>query len=170
MSRPMNALLKREVKRVAFVSTRISGTDGVSLEIAKWADVIERMGVECYYITGLSDRPPDKTVLIEEAHFDHPDILDMTRRAFGVEVRSPRLTNDIMQMANKIRDELDRAIRQLDIDVLIAENALTIPMNLPLGVALVNEIQERVIGCVAHHHDFFWERDRFLINAVDDII
>ena len=170
MSRPMNTQLKRELKRVAFVSTRISGTDGVSLEIAKWADVIERMGVECYYITGLSDRPPEQTVLIEEAHFDHPEILDMTRRAFGVEVRSPRLTTDIMQMADKIRDELDQAIRQLDIDVLIAENALTIPMNLPLGVALVNEIQERVIGCVAHHHDFFWERDRFLINAVDDII
>lgn len=170
MSRPMNTQLKRELKRVAFVSTRISGTDGVSLEIAKWADVIERMGVECYYITGLSDRPPEKTVLIEEAHFDHPDILDMTRRAFGVEVRSPRLTKDIIQMSDKIRNELDRAIRDLDIDVLIAENALTIPMNLPLGVALVNEIQERVIGCVAHHHDFFWERDRFLINAVDDII
>jgi len=170
MDRPVNALLKREVKRVAFVSTRISGTDGVSLEIAKWADVIERMGVECYYITGLSDRPADRTVLIEEAHFNHPAILDMSRRAFDVEVRSPALTNDIMQMASKIRDELDRALRQLDIDVMIAENALTIPMNLALGVALVHEIQERGIACVAHHHDFFWERDRFLINAVDDII
>ena len=29
--------------RIGFVSTRIAGTDGVSLEIAKWAHVIERM-------------------------------------------------------------------------------------------------------------------------------
>ena len=39
-------------RRVAFVSTRIAGTDGVSLEIAKWAHVLERAGVECYYIAG----------------------------------------------------------------------------------------------------------------------
>ena len=43
--------------RVAFVSTRIAGTDGVSLEIAKWADVLERWGVECYYFAGEVDRP-----------------------------------------------------------------------------------------------------------------
>ena len=33
-------------KRIAFVSTRIAGTDGVSLEIAKWAQVIERVGLD----------------------------------------------------------------------------------------------------------------------------
>ncbi len=166
----MKSALGREVKRAAFVSTRISGTDGVSLEIAKWADVIERTEIECYYITGLSDRPPERTFLIEEAHFNHPEILEISRRAFEVEVRSPELTNDIMRLARSIRDKLDEAIRQFEIDVLIAENALTIPMNLPLGIALVQVIQERAIPCVAHHHDFSWERERFLINAVDDII
>jgi glycosyltransferase involved in cell wall biosynthesis len=166
----MKSALGREVKRAAFVSTRIAGTDGVSLEIAKWAEVIERMGVECHYITGLSDRPPERTFLIEEAHFNHPEILDISRHAFDVEVRSPALTNKIMRLTRTIRDKLDEAIRESEIDVLIAENALTIPMNLPLGIALVQEIQERGIPCVAHHHDFYWERERFLINAVDDII
>ncbi len=166
----MNALLKRQAKRVAFVSTRIAGTDGVSLEIAKWADVIERMGVECYYITGESDRPAERTFLIEEAHFNHPEILAISQRAFDAEIRSRQLTEDMMRMTRTIRDKLDRAIGEFDVDVLIAENALTIPMNLPLGIALVHEIQERGIACVAHHHDFYWERDRFLINAVDDVI
>jgi glycosyltransferase involved in cell wall biosynthesis len=53
---------------------------------------------------------------------------------------------------------------------MIVENALTIPMNLPLGIALVETIQEHRVGCVAHHHDFYWERDRFLVNAVDDYL
>jgi glycosyltransferase involved in cell wall biosynthesis len=75
-----------------------------------------------------------------------------------------------MRLTRSIRDKLDVAIREFEVDVLIVENALTIPMNLPLGIALVQEIQERAIPCVAHHHDFFWERERFLINAVDDII
>jgi len=166
----VKSALRRQIKRVAFVSTRVAGTDGVSLEIAKWADVIERTGIECYYITGESDRPAERTFLIEEAHFDHPEVLDISRRAFDAEIRPRELTDDIVRLTRTIRNDLDRAIRELDVDALIAENALTIPMNLPLGIALVHEIQERGIPCIAHHHDFFWERERFLINAVDDFI
>jgi len=166
----MNASTKTGVERVAFVSTRIAGTDGVSLEIAKWAEVIERMGIECYYIAGESDRPDDRTYLIEEAHFNHPDILDISRRSFEGERRTPELTNDITKMSLMIRDKLRRAIDELDADALIVENALTIPMNLPLGMALVAEIQEQELPCMAHHHDFHWERERFLVNAVKDIV
>ena len=160
----------RTLKRVGFVSTRIAGTDGVSLEIAKWAAVIERMGIECYYVAGESDRPAEQSFIIPEAHFNHPVILDISRRAFGVELRTAELTNDMMAMTRVIRDKLDAAIEQFQLDAMIVENALTIPMNLPLGIALVHEVQERPIGCLAHHHDFHWERDRFLINCVDDII
>ena len=85
-------------QRVAFISTRIAGTDGVSLEIAKWAHVIERMGIECYYLTGESDRPAGRTAIIEEAHFNHPEILDISRRAFDSERRTAQLTDDIMRL------------------------------------------------------------------------
>ena len=43
--------------RVGFVSTRISGSDGVSLEIGKWAEVLERIGHTCFYVAGKTDRP-----------------------------------------------------------------------------------------------------------------
>jgi len=164
------ARYRYEVKRVAFVSTRIAGTDGVSLEIAKWAEVIERMGIECCYIAGESDRPAERTFLIEEAHFNHPAILDLSERAFEKERRTPELTDDLLKMDLLLRDKLNAAVKQLGVDALIVENALTIPMNLPLGMALVAEIQEQGLPCVAHHHDFFWERERFLVSAVDDIL
>ena len=49
------------LQRIVFVSTRISGTDGVSLEVAKWAEVLERMGHQCFYIAGqCDDRPAEK--------------------------------------------------------------------------------------------------------------
>jgi glycosyltransferase involved in cell wall biosynthesis len=160
----------RKVDRVGFVSTRIAGTDGVSLEIGKWAEIIEKAGIECYYIAGELDRPADRSFIIEEAHFNHPAIREISRRAFGVELRAPDLTDEITATTRVIRDKLHAAIRQFALDVLIVENALTIPMNLPLGIALVHEVQEQPIGCLAHHHDFHWERDRFLINCVDDII
>lgn len=156
--------------RMAFVSTRIAGTDGVSLEIEKWAFVLERMGVECYYIAGELDRPAERSVLIEEAHFEHPDVLETTRRAFGSELRTSSLTDDITRLTKTIRDQLRSAIERLELDAIIVENALAIPMNLPLGIALVQTIQETQIGCLAHHHDFYWERDRFVVNSVGDIL
>ena len=166
----MTDLVRRVAQRVAFVSTRIAGTDGVSLEIAKWAHVIEKMGVQCYYFAGESDRPPDRTALIEEAHFNHPEILDISQRAFESENRTTQLTDDILRIARVIRDKLNKAIAEFEIDAIIAENALTIPMNLPLGVAIVEAVQEGGLPCIAHHHDFYWERPRFLVSAVDDII
>jgi glycosyltransferase involved in cell wall biosynthesis len=162
--------IAKKPRRVAFISTRIAGTDGVSLEIEKWAAVIERNGVECCYIAGELDRPNSPCGLIEEAHFSHPEIKSISERAFSTELRDPQLTDDITRMTRIIRDKLKETLDELDVDVIIVENALTIPMNIPLGIALVQEIQERGIGCIAHHHDFYWERERFLTNSVADIL
>jgi len=52
----------------------------------------------------------------------------------------------------------------------LIENALTIPLNLPLGVAMTEFIMETGIPTIAHHHDFYWERDRFTNNAVADYL
>lgn len=163
--------LPDDLKRIAFVSTRIAGTDGVSLEIEKWARVLEdRMGLECCYMAGKCDRPADRSRVIPEMHFEHPEILSINQRAFEEERRDRQLTEDIMRMTRLLRDGLHGALEDLEADAMIVENALTIPMNVPLGVALVQEIQESGIGCLAHHHDFRWERERFLVNAIDDVL
>lgn len=43
-------------------------------------------------------------------------------------------------------------------------------MNIPLGIAITELIAETGIPTIAHHHDFYWERDRFLINSVGDYL
>jgi hypothetical protein len=65
----MKPELRDRPKRIGFVATRISGTDGVSLEISKWVDVLEGMGHACFYIAGQCDRPVEITAVIPEAHF-----------------------------------------------------------------------------------------------------
>ncbi|MFQ5772038.1 MAG: glycosyltransferase, partial [bacterium] len=57
-----------------------------------------------------------------------------------------------------------------NLDLIIPENALAIPMNLPLGLAITEFIAETGIFTIAHHHDFSWERDRYLINACNDYL
>ncbi len=156
--------------RVGFISTRIAGTDGVSLEIAKWTEIFQRNEVECFFITVESDRPAERTALIEAMHFEHPEIKAITDQAFSQEIRPPQLTARIIDWTQHLKRSLQAAIDRFRLDAIIPENALTIPMNLPLGIALVELIQETCIGCLAHHHDFYWERDRFLVNCVDDIL
>jgi glycosyltransferase involved in cell wall biosynthesis len=157
-------------KRIGFVATRISGADGVSLEIGKWADVLERMGHTCHYIAGQSDRPEDRSRVIPEAHFRHPVVERISRECFRREVRTPELSERIHEMTWIIKEKLHSALQKSELDMIIAENCLTIPMNIPLGLAVVETVMESGMPCIAHHHDFVWERERFLVNAVDDYL
>jgi glycosyltransferase involved in cell wall biosynthesis len=162
--------LNRPVKNIGFVSSRISGIDGVSHEIEKWASILERNGYSCFYCAGEIDREPGSSFILEEAHFQHPEIVRINRSVFGRTTRSGDITALIHRIAGRIRDGLDRFIRTLEIDCIIAENSLSIPMNIPLGVALTELIVETGIPTIAHHHDFAWERERYLVNAAGDFI
>ena len=158
------------MKNIGFISTRIAGTDGVSHEIEKWARVLERLGHRCFYCAGDADRPPGLCRIIEEAHFKHPDIVSINEAVFGKTLRAEETTRRIHAMTVNIKEKLARFVRDFGIDCIIAENSLTIPMNVPLGMALTELIAETGIPTVAHHHDFAWERERFLVNAVGDFL
>jgi len=162
--------MKRVIRNVGFVSTRIAGTDGVSLEIKKWTDVLERNRYSCFFLAGELDREEDRSMLVESAHFKHPEIEEITDACFGVHTRSPEMTQRIHRHAQSLKEAIRTFVKQFDIDCLIPENALTIPMNIPLGVALTEFLAETGMPAVAHHHDFYWERDRFLINGVGDFL
>jgi glycosyltransferase involved in cell wall biosynthesis len=71
-----------------------------------------------------------------------------------------------MKLKKKLKDDLYKFIEKFAIDLLVPENALTIPLNIPLGIAITELISETGIPAIAHHHDFFWERQQFLTNAV----
>ena len=183
-------------RRIGFVSTRFAGTDGVSLETSKWAAVLERMGHTCFYFAGQSDRPADRTRVVPEAYFGHEAIDSISKSAFEDEhppvenlaedvdseqweiyrasftrrFRSPAVTDRIHELRRYLEEEIRAFVRQFDIELLIVENALTIPMNIPLGLALTEFIAETGFPVIAHHHDFYWERQRFLVNCVWDYL
>lgn len=156
------------MKNIAFISTRIHGTDGVSLEINKWADILSGMGHNCFYVAGESDKPAESTFIIPECHFNHSEVLSIQNNCFGCQIRGRDLSNKIINLTATIKDKLYDAIEKFAIDIIIAENCVTIPMNIPLGLALVELVMETGVPTIAHHHDFYWERDRFLLNSVED--
>jgi glycosyltransferase involved in cell wall biosynthesis len=180
-------------RRIGFVSTRFAGTDGVSLEAAKWAAVLERLGHEVVWFAGELDRPAERSHLAPLAFYRHPEIAAITREVFEVQpergpgpgategaipwrphhsplVRSPSLTRRIRELAAHLHDELAAFCRGFAVDALVVENAWAIPLNLPLGLALTDLVAETGIPVIAHHHDLPWERQRFALNTAEDLI
>jgi hypothetical protein len=182
-------------RRIGFISTRFAGTDGVSLETEKWATVLERLGHLCFYFAGQSDRPAERSHVVPEAFFGHPVIAAIGNTVFDTEwgsselvefanpalfplhthafyhhIRPPEATRRIHEIKDHLKAELYRFARAFELELLIVQNALAIPMNLPLGLALTEFIAETGFPTIAHHHDFFWERQRFLVNCVGDYL
>jgi hypothetical protein len=182
-------------RRIGFISTRFAGTDGVSLETAKWAEVLERLDHTCYYFSGECDRPREHSYVVPEAfyrhsliehinqtvyagtwgqmHLDrklHPEIEDLHQDFFSVFIRPARVTRQVQELKDYFKEHLYKFARRFHLEALVVENALTIPINLPLGLAITEFIAETGYPAIAHHHDFHWERQRFMNNSVHDYL
>jgi glycosyltransferase involved in cell wall biosynthesis len=157
--------------RIGFVATRFAGIDGVSLEAEKWADVLREMGHEVFYFGGIVDRPPERSRAVPEAFFGHPDITAIDAAIFGgTGRRLPAVSGRIDEIAAFLGRQLQAFVSDFELDLLVPENALAIPMHLPLGLAITRLAAETGMPILAHHHDLPWERQRFLVNAAADIL
>jgi glycosyltransferase involved in cell wall biosynthesis len=157
---------------IGFIATRFKGTDGVTLEVEKWSRVLRRMGHELFYCAGELGGYAKKGALIPKLSFADQSIIRLSEKAFGdgKEQDSETLIDEIYSIADEIRGPLRHFIRSNKLNMIIVQNALTIPMNLPLGVSLTGLIAELGIDTIAHHHDFFWERQRYQTNAILDLL
>lgn len=128
----------------AFVSFRLSGTDGVSVVAASWMDVVRDLGFDVVTVAG--EGPVDRRV---------------PRLAIGAfadgqaAVEGPRAVDEptIDELAAEVEAALD------DADVVVVENLGTIPMNLPASRAVNRVLRGR--AALYHHHDPAWQRSRY---------
>jgi glycosyltransferase involved in cell wall biosynthesis len=157
-------------KNIGFISTRFAGTDGVTIESSKWASVLEDDGHRCFWLAGELERGADESMLVPEAHFKYEDNLWINQRVFGCKGRSSDVTVAIHSLKRILKKKIEDFVSRFEIDLLVIQNALTIPLHVPLGVAITEFIAETQIPTIAHHHDFYWERTRFIVNAVGDYL
>jgi mannosylglucosylglycerate synthase len=158
--------------RIGFIATRLSGTDGVTLEVEKWSHVLTRMGHKLYYCAGELGGYAKGSTHIPKLHFADRSIHSLSKKAFEEEGEEDghKLADQIYSFSDELRAPLRKFIRDNRLDLIIVQNALTIPMNIPLGVCLSGLIAELGINTIAHHHDFFWERQRYQTNAILDLL
>jgi len=85
---------------IGFISTRFAGTDGVSLETAKWAEVLKKMGHECRYFSGLCDRPKEISMVVEDAFYKTTEIKVFHDAFFSKKIRTEEETQWILDKKN----------------------------------------------------------------------
>lgn len=156
--------------KIGFVATRLAGTDGVSLETNKWAEVARRLGHEVVLCAGEVDEASSNATLIPELHFQHPEARALGAMAFGRRDPPAGLQRRLDEGAAYLEERLRAWLAETGVEVLVVENALAIPMHLALGLALTRLIRATGIPSVGHHHDFYWERQRFQVHCIPGLL
>lgn len=157
-------------QRLGFISTRFAGTDGVSLESSKWAQVLWDFRHHSFWYAGRLDRPPEVSLCVPEAFFGDSENAWINEHIWGKVTRNTLVSHRIRDLSAYLKSTLYDFIREFDLTLLVIENAVTIPMHVPLGIALAELLAETRIPAIAHHHDFYWERTRFGVSAVFDYL
>jgi glycosyltransferase involved in cell wall biosynthesis len=156
--------------RIGIVATRLAGVDGVTFEAAKWEMALERMGHEVRLCAGEVDALRASARLVPPMHFTWPPAARVTAAAFDPNSDPDAVRAEIERLAELLIPVLDNWIDVQQLDALIVENAWAIPMHLPLGVALRRIVERRGFPAIGHHHDYWWERERFAGCLVPEIL
>ena len=156
--------------RALYVSTRLAGTDGVSLENAKLLHVLEELGFSSHMCAGELDTDGPPGTLVPELHFRDPVAVELGERFFGPGEADPALRTDLRSRADTLRAALEQVVDEVRPDLLVLQNVWAVPMQLPLAEALAALVADRGIPTLSHEHDYHWERERFAEARLPDYL
>ena len=156
--------------KIGIAATRLAGVDGVTFETAKWEAVLDGIGHDLRLCAGEVDALRYQARLVPPMHFSHPPAERVTAAAFDRDSDPAAVRAEIDRLADQLLPVLHDWARVNALDAVIVENAWAIPMHLPLGVALARMIEERQLPAIGHHHDYWWERERFATCVVPEVL
>ena len=141
---------------------RVGEIDGVSLEIDKWKTVLEQMGHRIFFIagnknkynslivTGLHYKSEKNNRIVKNAYYEFKDFNNQAE--FEIE---------ILDYAFEIEDDFIKIIDKYKIELLIPNNIFSLGWNLSVAIGIYNACIKTGIKMLCHHHDFYWERDKY---------
>ncbi|AEV29632.1 glycosyltransferase [Sphaerochaeta pleomorpha str. Grapes] len=153
----------KEPLRIGMLHFEIFGTDGVSLEMEKWKQVLENAGHSVFLCSG--EKSPyssfSNITIIEELSYHLPLSRDLDKATFhsllpfGDEAK---YREALFQSAEGIKGKLDEWIENNLLDVIIVENVWSVGLHPAAAIALSLAIQGHHLSILSHEHDFYWER------------
>ncbi|MEJ5228687.1 MAG: glycosyltransferase family 4 protein [Pseudothermotoga sp.] len=156
--------------RIGLLHFRVGETDGVSLEMEKWKTVLERMNHEVIYIAGELNQCAG--VKIPSLSMKNETNLWIHTNAFE------KPSTDETTFAKVFEKYVEQIYAELEkkmptIDLLVVNNVLSLGFNLAAAVAITRYAQRKRTKLLGHHHDFYWERERYSkpqYNFVQEIL
>lgn len=146
--------------KIAMIHFRVGELDGVSLEMDKWKKVlVEELNHEVIYLAG--DLGKTNGLTIPELSLNYKPGLEIRELAFGKQLDKEQeelLRQRVEKITNELEKKLEKFISDNSIELLIPNNVLSLPINIPASLALARVIQKTHIPTIIHNHDFFWER------------
>lgn len=156
--------------KIGIAATRLAGVDGVTFETAKWESVLDAMGHELRLCAGEVDALRYQARLVPPMHFTWAPAERVTAAAFDPDSDPSAVRAEIHRLADLLLPVLHDWAQGNALDVIIVENAWAIPMQLPLGLALRRLVEELRLPSISHHHDYWWERERFATCVVPEVL
>jgi mannosylglucosylglycerate synthase len=149
-------------RKVLIMHYRVGKTDGVSLEIGAWKEILMKGGWQVFLAAGKNSVGAD--VVIE--HFENQldeEVARLDNEAFGglKSMTETELEAGLKTMIDFMMGEFSAAIDQIQPDRIIVSNVLAVGENLAAAVALSRVLAAKKIPTVLVHHDFYWENVRY---------
>lgn len=145
---------------VMLVHYRVGENDGVSLEMEKWRNVLQQLGHRVAYLAGSLGR--EEGYIVPSIRYDHPENARIHTLAFeSPDLPEKEFIEFFSSYKEAIKNELMPVLNDFKADLLIVNNMWSLAYNLAAGVALAEVLNLLNLKAIAHHHDFYWERDRY---------
>lgn len=147
---------------IAMIHFRVGATDGVSLEMDKWKENLEKLGHKVIYIAAEANQAEAQIVKEMSIYSEkHKKFFRNCYESLDDYASDDELIKDIHLEAKKIEDKLRAKMHEHQIEMIIPNNVSSLGLNLAVGIAISNLIEGSTLKVLYHHHDFYWERERY---------
>ncbi len=144
---------------IGMIHYKIQGTDGVSLEMNKWAKIFREQGNNVFMIG--AEIGDNNNVIHKSLH--HTSFIAKALYNYSF-VKKEYFKSDeeykktLLSEASKAEKVISEFVEENSIDLIIPQNVWSVAMNPSVSIALERVVKKYGLDVLAQHHDFFWER------------
>jgi len=152
-----------KLKKIAICHYRVGGTDGVSLEIDKRREILQKYGCDVKLIAGKRSQGADHT--IKELEWDDGIIPIIKENGFIHFRRHDLSAEELKRKINKIVGIIEGRLTAIQLqeqfDFLLIHNIFSFGGHIAAAKAFTKFIKKCKLETLATHHDFYWERREY---------
>ncbi len=148
-------------KKILIIHFRVGKTDGVSLEIAAWKEILESCGAKVYLCGGQLSFGADFVI----KHLEHQHdklVFSVNQNAFnGFTTLTPEAFTDAFSLLSaRLTKSFAEVFEKVRPDAVIISNIFSVGANLPAANALAAVLDRYSVPTLLVNHDFYWEKIR----------